>query len=89
MAQVEPEALANQELTRVFMAATLAEAKRADEVLTARGVDFVVSVEPLGRTLFGSPRNYAVVSVASGQAEHCGSLLVAEGLGLGVLTISE
>ena len=85
MARLEPDALKDRELVQVFIASTLAEAQRAEEVLTLHGVNYVVEVEPLGRTLFGSPRNMAVISVESGQARYCGSQLVAAGLELGVI----
>jgi hypothetical protein len=85
MARVEAERLSDQETTRVFAAATLREARRAEELLTVHGVDYVVSVEPIFRTLFGSPRNGAVFSVAASQAEYCGALLTRGGLGRGVL----
>jgi hypothetical protein len=85
MARVEPEAFEDQELIRVFMAGTLRDALRAEEVLTERGVNYVVEVEPYGRTLLGSPRNGAAFYVADGQAQYCGAQLVAAGLGRGVL----
>jgi hypothetical protein len=89
MARVEPEAFADRELRRVFIAATLAEALRAEEVLTERGVDYVVEVEPLGRTLLGSDRYGAAFYVVFSQARYCGSQLVAAGLAPGVLIDDE
>jgi hypothetical protein len=44
-----------------------------------------VSVEPLFRTLFGSPRNGAAFSVSVGQAESVSALLVRNGFGRGLL----
>ena len=85
MARLEPEALGDRELVQVFIASTLAEAQQAEELLTQRGVNYVVEVEAFGRTLFGSPRNVAVISVEAGHAQYCGSQLVAAGLGPGVL----
>ena len=75
----------DRELERVFMASTLGEAQQAEELLTQQGVNYVVEVEAAGRTLFGSPRNVAVISVEASQAQYCGSQLVAAGLGQGVL----
>lgn len=72
-------------MVEVFIASSLAEAQQAEELLTQRGVHYVVGVEPLGRTLFGSPRNVAVFYVDVSQAQYCGSELVTAGLGLGVL----
>jgi hypothetical protein len=85
MALVDPEAFADEELTKVFLAPTVAEARRAEAVLTERGVDYVVKPEPFGRTLFGSPRMGAVFYVHVSQAEYCGDQLIAAGLGWGVL----
>jgi hypothetical protein len=85
MARVVPEALANRELAKVFVAMTLREALRAEELLTLRGVSYVVQAERFGRTLFGSPRSGAVFYVPEGQAAYCASELNAAGLGLGVL----
>ena len=85
MARLEAAELGDRELVEVFIASTLAEAQQAEELLTQRGVNYVVEVESLGRTLFGSPRNAAVFSVEISQAQYCGSQLVAAGLGLGVL----
>ena len=89
MARVEPEAFADRELRRVFIAATLAEALRAEEVLTERGVDYIVEVELLGRTLLGSDRYGAAFYVVFSQARYCGSQLVAAGLAPGVLIDDE
>ena len=85
MSRVEPESLAHHDPTPVFIAATLAEAKRAESLLTERGVQFFVTVESFGRTLFGSPRHGALFSVSATQASYCAVLLTEAGLGLGVL----
>ena len=85
MARVESEALADRDLAGVFVAETLEVARRVEEVLTHRGVDYVVQVELFGYTLFGSARYGAMFYVAVGQAEYCRSALVAAGLGLGVV----
>jgi hypothetical protein len=89
MGRVEPGAFADRELMRVFIAATLAEAQRAEALLTERGVDYLVEVEPFGHTLLGSPRYGAAFYVTLAQAQYCGSHLVAAGLGLGVLVDEE
>ena len=46
MARVESDALEHQDLERIFIAARLTEARRAEEVLTLEGVEYVVNVEP-------------------------------------------
>ena len=70
---------------RLFAAATLAEARRVEHLLTERGVDYLVSVEPVGSTLFGSIRHGALFSVLTSQALYCASLLSDAGMGYGVL----
>ena len=88
MGRLEREAFA-AELACVFIAATMREARAAEELLTASGVDYVVDVEEIGTTLFGSARHGAAFYVAEGQAAYTGSKLVAAGLGLGVLIEDE
>ena len=83
MAQIEPEALADAE--RVFVAASLAEALQVEDLLTMSGVAYVVHVETISRSLFGSPLSGAVFYVATGQAAYCRSRLTAAGLDWGVL----
>jgi hypothetical protein len=73
----------------VFIAATIAEARRGEEVLDAHGVDYLIRVEPFGRTLFGSLRQGAFFYVPRAQAASCRALLVAAGLGVGVLDADE
>ena len=74
-----------QELAAVFLAATLREARRAEALLTERGVNYVVKTEQFGHSLLGSPRVGAVFYVQVSQVDYCGSQLVAAGLGRGVL----
>ncbi len=85
MPLVDPEVFGDKELTKVFLAPTIAEARRAEAVLSERGIDYIVKPEAYGRTLFGSPRVGAVFYVQVSQAEYCGAQLVAAGLGWGVL----
>ena len=85
MPHVDPDVFSGQELTKIFLAATLAEARRAEALLTERGVNYVVRPEPFGHSLFGASRVGAVFYVQASQAEYCGSQLVAAGLALGVL----
>ena len=85
MPQVSQDEFGGQELAAVFLAATLREARRAEALLTERGVNYVVKTEQFGRSLLGSPRVGAVFYVQLSQAEYCGSQLVAAGFGRGVL----
>ena len=85
MPRLERDAFGAVELACVYVAATLREARDAEEVLTAVGVDYVVDVEEIGTTLFGSSRHGALFYVATAQAAYSGAKLVTAGLGLGVL----
>ena len=85
MARIEPDAVPTGTLTRVFVALTLAEARSAEDVLTLKGIDYVVTVDDLARTLFGSPRNVAVFEVSETQATYCAEILTKAGFGQGVV----
>ena len=88
MAQIEMDDLSDPE--RIFIAGTLRLARRAEEWLTAAGVDYSVQVESYGRSLlFGSERMGAVFYVAATQAAHCRQELTAAGLGAGVIDLQE
>jgi hypothetical protein len=78
MPPIDIEDLAEPE--RVFVAASLRMAKRAEEALTQAGVHYAVEVEEIGRTLlFRSVRMGAVFYVSASQAAHCRQRLMAEG----------
>ena len=85
MARVEPEALEGRDLARVYIAPKLREARRVEQLLTTQGIDYVVSVEPVLRSLFGSTRNAAVFLVAAEDADVSAGALTEAGLGLGVV----
>lgn len=88
MARIEEEELPDAE--QIFVAGSLRLARRAEEWLTAAGIDYVVKVEPFGRSLlFGTERMGAVFYVAASQADQCRQQLSAAGLGGGVLKIPE
>jgi hypothetical protein len=85
MPRINPDDLGDVELARIFIAATMVEARRAEEVLTATAIRYAVVAEPLGRTLFGSPRNAAVFYVVAEDADHSAAALVAAGMEMGVV----
>ena len=82
---LELEEPGDRELARVFIAATMVEARQAEAVLTAHEVRYAVVAEPIGRTLFGSPRNAAVFYVAAADADACTSVLLNNGLEFGIV----
>lgn len=74
MARIDSDAL--QDPVNIYLAASLAVARKVEALLTSRGVDYAVQVEPLGRTtLFGSLRHGAAFYVSADQAPYCLSLL--------------
>ena len=85
MARVEPESFANNEVARVYIAGTLAEARRVEELLGGHGVDYVVQVEPYRASILFGPRNGAAFYVVDSQAEFCRLQLSAGGFERGLL----
>lgn len=85
MALVEPEALANYELSRIYIAGRLSEARQVEEVLGGNGVDYVVQVEPYRASILFGPRNGAAFYVVDSQAEFCRQRLAAAGFERGLL----
>ena len=85
MARVESEVLADQAVAPVYMAKTVREARRVEELLSERGVDYTVEVEVFARTLLGSPRHGAMFYVRADQATYCRSALAASGFDRGVV----
>ena len=85
MPRIDPDELGDLELARIFIAATMVEARRAEEVLTATEIRYAVVAEPIGRTLFGSPRNAAVFYVVADDADSTAAALIAAGMETGVV----
>lgn len=85
MAHVDPEALGDHDLARVYIAGTLGEAKQVEDLLTGHGVDHVVQVEPYRASILLGPRNGAAFYVTDGQAEFCRGQLAAAGFRRGLL----
>lgn len=72
-------------LARIFLAVTVAEARRVEAVLDELDVDYTVRVEPCGRTLFGSVRQGAAFLVDAAEADRCDDALMKAGLGAGIV----
>lgn len=89
MPLVELEDFGDVEPTLIFLTPSLREAKRVEGLLNEKGVDYAVSIEPCGRTLFGTPRSGAAFYVAEHQAAFCRAHLTSAGLALGVLTAED
>ena len=85
MALVEPEALANYELSRIYIAGKLSEARQVEELLDGHGVDYTVQVEPYRASILLGPRNGAAFYVIDTQAEFCRQHLAAAGFHRGLL----
>ena len=72
-------------LARIYLAATVSEARRVEAVLDQLDVEYSVRVEPCGRTLFGSTRQGAAFLVDAAQADACDEALERAGLGAGIV----
>jgi hypothetical protein len=84
VAQVEPEDLHDPE--RIFIARTVRQARRVEELLTEAGVDYVVQVEPYSRSiLFGTIRHGAAFYVSASHAAQSRERLIGTGFGKGVV----
>ena len=85
MARVEPPALENHDLTRVYIAGTLREAKDIEDLLTGNGINYVVQVEPYRASILFGPRNGAAFYVTEEQAIFCRAQLASAGFHRGLL----
>ena len=85
MGKVEADALGHDELERVYIAGTLAEAQDVEALLTGNGVDYVVQVEPYRASILFGPRHGAAFYVSAVQAAYCREHLIASGFERGVL----
>jgi selenophosphate synthetase-related protein len=86
MSETDPGAPPREDaLARVFVAFTLAEARRAEALLTAQGLAYAVEVEAIGRTLFGSTRQGVVFAVAPEDVEQCTSIVTRAGLDVSLI----
>lgn len=77
-----------KEVSRIYLAGRLAEAKRVEKVLSGHGINNAVEVEPYITTFpFSGLREYggAAFYVPSGQAEFCWRVLSETGLKSGIL----
>ncbi|HEY1267012.1 MAG TPA: hypothetical protein VGH16_07130 [Candidatus Binatia bacterium] len=78
----------DKDVSRVYLAGRLAEAKRVEEVLTDNSIDYAVEVEPYVATFavlsFGEYGG-AAFYVLSGQADFCRRILAEAGLTGGIL----
>lgn len=53
MALVDPERFAQKEIARVYIAGRLREAREVERVLTERGIDYAIEIEPFHTRLLG------------------------------------
>jgi len=78
----------DKEVSRIYLAGRLVEAKRVEKLLSANGLNYAVEVEPYVTTFaifsFGEYRG-ATFYVLSGQAEFCRRVLSEAGLKSGIL----
>ena len=92
MARLDLYQFLDKELSRIYIAGELAEARRVEDILTRYGIDYAVEVEPYQKsalrvlTLFSSGVYAgAAFFVLSGQAAFARDTLLAAGLKGGIL----
>jgi hypothetical protein len=85
MPRNDEDAFGGRPAARIFLAATVSEARRVEAVLDQIGVEYFVRVEPCGRTLFGSTRQGAAFFIDVAKADFSEEALVRAGLGAGIV----
>jgi len=56
---VDPEAFADRDIARIYIAGRLTEARRVESLLSEKGIDYAVEIEPFRTLLLGIfPRQY-------------------------------
>jgi len=87
MAKLDLEDFLGKEVTRVYIAGELREAKAVEKALSEHGIDFTVEVEPYKKMLLGIFFNEyagAAFYVLSERATSARSALLAAGLKVGL-----
>jgi hypothetical protein len=88
LARIDLDDFGEKEVSRIYLAGRLADAKRVEKVLSGHGINYAVEVEPYVTTFaifsFGEYRG-ATFYVLSGQAEFCRRVLSEAGLKSGIL----
>jgi len=85
------EAFQGRDVELVFIAGSVREAQRVEEVLTQQGFEFAVEIEPFVRyvlEVFPSEHEGAAFYVLSGRSAYCRRALAAAGLASGVIGTS-
>ena len=85
MARVALDDFGESEVSRIYLAAELVEAKKVEQLLSANEIDYAVEVEPYVRmSIFSSEYAGAAFYVVTEQAEFCKRALVEAGLRIGI-----
>ncbi len=88
MSRIDIEDLSKdeREITRIFIASSLAEAQGVEEILTGHGIEYAVNIEKYVRLgLFPSEIPGVGFYVLSGQGSFCRDLLRREGFLSGII----
>jgi hypothetical protein len=81
----EEDAQDDPSLVRIYLALSVKEGRRVEELFDALGIEYTVRVETIGRTLLGSARRAAAFLIDAAQADACEQALVKAGLGSGIV----
>lgn len=82
MARIEIDEFSGKEIARIFIAAKIREAERAEKLLTERDVSYAVQIEEFfgGGFLSGGARKGAAFYILSSQRDFCKGLFFENGL---------
>lgn len=81
----EEDAQDDASLVRIYLALSVREGRRVEEVFDALGVEYTVRVETIGRTLLGGSRRAAAFLVDAARADACERALKQAGLAAGIV----
>ena len=86
MGRIDLEKFSDLNITRIYIAQNIKEARSIEKLLTEKNVDYALSMEPfLPPSLLQSERMGAAFYVESTQSEICRQLIIDRGLGAGII----
>jgi hypothetical protein len=86
MSRIEFEKFSDSEIIRIYIAKNVKEAETIEKLLTDKGIDYAISLEPfLPPSLLQSERMGAAFYVQSDQEALCRQLITDAGLQAGLI----
>lgn len=86
MGRIQLEDFTDKTISLIFIAANVVQAERVEDILTRKGIDYAIVMEPYRRIglISTSELNGIAFYILSGQAQYCIHLLESEGLSSGL-----